>query len=405
MRSRYPDLASPFHFKAAKEIKMRLAPFIRANETQIISEWERFAATLIPAAGDMTPLALRDHIKEILAFIAEDIEAPQTPSEQELKSKGGKDRAPGGHSAAQTHAALRLAGGFTMDQMISEYRALRASITKLWQEQISAETSEHFSDLIRFDEAIDQQLTESVRHYSKKLADSKDLFLGILSHDLRNPLNSIIMAAKLTLALGPLNDRQKMLVSQSIDSAERATEIVTYLLDLTSARLGHGLPVVREPMDMGFVSRMLVDEMRSAHPNRDFDLKISGNLEGEWDKARIGQVLSILLGNAVQYSFTDSRITIEIEGGPEEVTLSIHNEGVPIPSNAVDRIFDSLTRATVENSENHPGSTCLGLGLYIAREVVCAHDGTIDVTSSERKGTTFTVYLPRHGEAEVASPA
>ena len=384
---------------------MRLAPFICANETQIIAEWEKFAATLIPAAGDMSSPALRNHIKQILAFVAEDIEAPQTQSEQVLKSKGGKDSAPGGHSAAQTHAALRLAGGFTLDQMISEYRALRASVTKLWQSQISAENSINFSDLIRFEEAIDQQLAESVQHYSKKLADSKDLFLGILSHDLRNPLNSITMAAQLALALGPLNDRQKMLISQNIDSAQRAMEIVTYLLDLTTARLGHGLPVVTETMDMGFVSRKLVDEMRSAHPHRDFDLKISGNLDGEWDKARIGQVLSNLLGNAVQYSFTDSRITIKVEGGPEEITLSIHNEGVPIPSNAVSTIFDSLTRATVEDFEDHPRSTNLGLGLYITKEIVVAHGGTIDVSSTEREGTTFTVHLPRCSEAEVASPA
>ena len=373
---------------------MRLAPFIRANAKQIIGEWEEFAARLIPAADDMNSKALRDHIKQILAFIADDIEAPQTGSEQVTKSQGDKHPA-AGHSAAETHAALRLAGGFSLDQMVSEYRALRASVIKLWEKKLTDPGPVDISDLTRFNESLDQALTESVEHYSHKLSQSKDLFLGILSHDLSETLGALTVAAGLTLRIGRLHERQTMLVSEIIGSAARATETVAHLIDLTRARLGSGLPVVREPMDMGFVTRKVVDEMRGLHPRREFKVKMSGNLEGHWDKARIGQLLSNLLGNAVRYGFADSHIRVTVGGLAEEVVLSVHNEGVPIPSGAISKIFHSLNRAAAQDRKDHPEAVNLGLGLYIAEEIVTAHGGTIAATSSEKDGTTFTVRFPR----------
>jgi signal transduction histidine kinase len=279
--------------------------------------------------------------------------------------------------------------------MVSEYRALRASVIKLWEAELSEPTHADLEELTRFNEAVDQELMESIHHYTKKSAEAKDLFLGILSHDLRNPLGSIAMSAALASKIGTLTERQTMLVSQITDSAARATEIVNHLLDLTRARLGSGLAVVREPMDMGFVSKQMVAEMRAIHPRRDFTLKISGDMKGSWDKARIGQIFSNLLGNAVRYSFADTVIGVTVEGPPDEVMLSVQNEGMPIPSDAIGNIFNSLTRAEVPDGESHPESVNLGLGLYITKEIVAAHGGTISVTSSEEDGTNFVVRLPR----------
>jgi signal transduction histidine kinase len=380
---------------------MRLAPFIRANSAPIISEWEKFAATLVPAADDMNSRALRNHIVEILAFIADDIEAPQTSAEQVTKSHGDKHKIPG-YSAAETHAALRMAGGFDLAQMISEFRALRASVTKLWEHQVTSPAPVDISDLTRFNEALDQALTESVGHYSKNIAASRDLFVSILTGDLAQPLGTITVAAGFALRIGRLHERQTMLVSEIIENAARASETVEQLLDLTRARLGSGLPVVRQPMDMGFVSRKLVDEARSMHPGREFKVDISGDLEGHWDKARIGQVLSNLIGNALRYGFSDSRIAVTVKGGREEVTLSVHNEGAPIPPDAIGAIFHPLNRDEKQDGDDHPGSVKLGLGLYITEEIVTAHGGTITVTSSEKDGTTFTARFPR---SATASPA
>lgn len=375
---------------------MRLAAFIRAHTKQIVSEWEAFARLLVSAAQGMSPLVLRNHIHDTLAFISDDIESPQTALEQIEKSHGQKYRLPA-HSAAEIHAALRLSGGFNMDQMVSEYRALRASVTKLWKAQLTELTHNDIADLTRFNESIDQQLTEAISHYTKKLDYSKDVFLGILSHDLRNPLGAILMSSQLTLRLGPLNEKQTMLVSQIAESTARATEIVNHLVDLTRTRLGSGLPVVKETMDMGFISQQMVDETRAMHHERIITLETSGTLQGKWDKARIGQVFSNLLSNALQYSFPDSPIAVSVKGSAQDVAISVHNQGVPISDEAIGRIFDSLTRGGWEEKNDEPPSSVnLGLGLYITKEIVVAHGGTIDVASSRKHGTTFTARLPVH---------
>ena len=389
---------------------MRLASFIRANTSQIACEWERFARTLVPPADSMSALALRDHIQEILDFISQDIEATQSDADQVKKSKGkqGRKKTP---SAAETHGSLRHADGFNMDQMVSEYRALRASVIHLWDMQLTKITKKDMRDLTRFNEAIDQALTESIAEYSKKLDDSRSLFLGILGHDLRSPLATMKMAAQLargsttkvsaqlawSLGAEYPDELQTALMSQITNCSDRALALVDYLLDLTQTRLGSGIPIIRATMDMGAVSRLLVDETRTSHPDRAFSLKILGNTEGDWDKPRITQVVSNLLGNAIQYGFTDSPITITVTGRETEVILSVHNEGKPIPPASLKTIFESLIRA--EEDENLPASKNLGLGLYITKEIVEAHRGTIDVTSSEREGTEFTIRIPRSHHA------
>jgi signal transduction histidine kinase len=378
-----------------KEKSMRLASFIRENTEHIVSDWENFAQTLIPAAADMSPLALRNHIEQILAFVVDDIESTQTAPEQVKKARGEKPRV-SGHTAAETHAALRLAGGFNIDQMVSEYRALRASVIKLWCAKEREPSRQDVQDLIRFNESIDQELTESISHYTKKFNHSKDLFLGILSHDLRTPLSAALMSAELVFKIGPLNERQTMLNLQVVDSASRASEIITNLFDLTRARFGSGLPVTRQRMNMGFVSRQVVDEMRAVYPGRVINLEVSGELDGEWDKARIGQVFSNLVGNAAQHGFKDLPIAVTVKGTDAEVILSVHNEGVPIPATVMGRIFDSLTRGdSKEEGKERTETGHLGLGLYITREIVISHGGEIDVKSSEKDGTTFTARFPR----------
>lgn len=376
----------------AKNSDKRLASFIEGNLLQIVSEWESFATTLTPAANGMTSLALRDHIYEILEFIVRDIKSEQTKKEQVEKSHGTKKRMPT-KTAAETHAALRLMGGFNIDQMVSEYRALRASVIKLWSKHNKQIGTNDIGDLTRFNESIDQVLAESVSHYTKKVNHSKDLFIGVLSHDLRSPLSAISMSAQLLLNVGKLNKRSTMLVRQITESTSRTVEIVNDLLDVTRARFGSGLPVIRAPMDMGFITRQLVDEARIAFPARIFNLHLKGELKGEWDKARMGQVFSNLINNALQYGFDDSAITVNVMGRKNDVVLTVHNEGLPIPPDKLTTVFDSLTRVIREDDD--PSSINLGLGLYITRDIVVSHGGGIRVVSTEEDGTTFTAKLPR----------
>jgi signal transduction histidine kinase len=243
---------------------------------------------------------------------------------------------------------------------------------------------------------------ESISYYSRKVDHSRDLFLGVLGHDLRNPIGTMLMSAELIAKIGSLSERQRMLISQVVTSAARATDILDQLLDLTRARLGSGLHVLREPMDMAFVSRQLVDEMRTLHPDRKFTLEISGNTGGHWDKPRIGQVFSNLLGNAVQYGFKDVPIAVTVVGDAMDVSISVHNDGVPIPKDAIGGIFDALIRGGPDG-DDASSSTNLGFGLYITKEIISAHGGTVRVASTERHGTTFTARFPRGPDAATAT--
>ena len=376
-----------------REERRRLPVFMTENIKPIVVEWENFARTLTPTSDGMTPLALRDHIHQILQFIIVDIQSEQTPKEETVKSRGEKARSRTS-TAAETHAALRLSGGFNIGQMTAEYRALRASVLKLWRRTNPFMDEKDFEDLVRFNEAIDQELTESVTYYTDEVVRSKDLFIGILGHDLRSPVQAIMLSAELMPRLGSLNERQAMIAANTFDCARRISGLIDNLVDVTRARFGGSLPIVRSAMDFGYVAHQLVDEVRAAHPSRTIKLDVRpGELKGEWDKARIGQVFSNLLGNAIQYGFKDSPIDVGIACDEESVTLTVHNRGVPIEADKVSSIFNPLTRATATNGQH--ASMNLGLGLYITQEIVAAHDGTIQVTSSEEQGTTFTSWFPR----------
>ena len=373
----------------------RLANFIRGAIEDIIAEWISFAGTRTPASTNMTKLALRDHIEQILNFIADDIESAQTRQEQVDKSHGkGPD---GTLTAAEVHASLRHTDGFNIDQMVSEYRSLRASVVKQWSAHNQSFVPRDIYDLTRFNEAIDQAITESIAEYTRLIDHSRNMFLGILGHDLRNPIGAASMAAQALVRMASPDTRQKVLASQIVDTTERGIQILNDLLDLTRSSFGTEIPVVKAPMDMGQLGVQLVDEMRALSKDRDIQIKIAGDTEGAWDKARIGQVFSNLLGNALQYSFEHSPVSVTVAGADDQISISVHNVGAPIPADKIVTIFESLTRGQNVGIEEQ-GSTHLGLGLFIAKKIVTAHGGTISVVSSAEAGTTFTVQLPRHLE-------
>lgn len=372
----------------------RLADFIRNNQSAIIEEWIDFAGTRSPASEGMSRLALKDHIVDILKFVATDLESPQTAAEQVDKSRGmeagdGLFR----KSAAEVHAALRLADGFDIDQMVSEYRALRASVVKQWVAHHKSLESTDLEDLTRFNEAIDQAVTESVAHYTKTINNSRNLFLGILGHDLRNPIGAASMAAQWMKRSGTSDPKQAKMVSDLVRTTDRASRILDDLLDLARSSFGTDIPVAKSQTDMALLCHAIADELRSVNEKQTLTVAQEGDPNGLWDPARMGQVLSNLMGNAVQYSDGTRPVSVTISGNdPLALVLSVHNFGPAIPAESQRAIFQSWMRGQVQDLGDRAH---LGLGLYIARLIVEAHGGEISVTSDEKSGTTFTIQLPR----------
>ncbi|UQR64903.1 RsbRD N-terminal domain-containing protein [Bradyrhizobium sp. C-145] len=250
----------------------RLADFIRNNQSAIIEEWIDFARTRSLASEVMSKLALKDHIVEILKFVATDLESPQTPAEQVDKSRGmdGGDES-FRKRATEVHAALRLADGFDIDQKVSEYRALRASVVKQRVAHHRSLESTDLEDLTRFNEAIDQAVTESVAHYTKTINNSRNVFLGILGHDLRNPIGA-----------GAVWDDgfQAKIVSDLVRTTDRATRILDDLLDLARSSFGIDVPIAKSQTDMASVCHGIADELQSVNEKHTLTVTQKGDPNG-----------------------------------------------------------------------------------------------------------------------------
>jgi signal transduction histidine kinase len=376
---------------------MHLADFILANLEPILVEWEAFAKSL-PAGGSMTPRALRDDAERMLRFIAADLATGQTVDEGIAKSHGHGEQLPQGErSAAHDHGLQRLADGFDLVQMVSEYRALRASVTRLWVKEANA-VDEQALQMIRFNESMDQILAESVERFTQKVGRDKDLFLAVLGHDLRNPLSAIKMCSTLLLRSPAITARDHNSAVNISRSADRMGQMVHDLLDFTRTRLGARLPISAERCELGASCDRIAEELRTSHPDRSIIVEHYGDCAGQWDASRIEQLVSNLVGNAVQHGYRGTAVNITVDGNQAEtVSVEVSNRGPAIPEWQRQSIFDPLTRGVDPEAEAEPHQrTSLGLGLYIAHEIASAHGGTIDLACSELEGTTFRVVLPRH---------
>jgi signal transduction histidine kinase len=371
----------------------KLARFIRDNAEPILAEWETFARSL-PGGEAMNVAALRDHAKEMLAAMAADLERPQSDRAQDEKARGERD-AVGARdaTAAQEHGTGRAASGFTVGQMVAEFRALRASVTRLWLAERAELADADLSDLVRFNEAIDQAIAESVSRFSQAVAQTQERFLAILSHDLRTPLGAIITSTRFMLDAGGLEEPNRTLVARASSSARRMNQMVLDLVEFTRTRLDDAIPVVRAEVDARRLVHDVVVEIAASYPESVVQVETSGDLSGAWDADRLTQALTNLVGNAVQHGAPGKPIRVSAHGRLEEVILSVHNEGPPIPAEQQAAIFQEGQRVGARSAaadRRHQG-----LGLYIVERIVAAHGGTVSLQSTAAEGTTFTIRLPR----------
>ena len=250
------------------------------------------------------------------------------------------------------------------------------------QELIRAldELKAHQAELAR----VNQSLQERV--------EFEQQLVGIVSHDLRTPLSTILTSVAVLLQRGELDEKQAKAVAWIAASSERAERMIRDLLDFTQARIGGGIPVQRSPLDMHALTRQIVDEIRAAHLEREIQLEHSGDGRGEWDSDRVTQVLTNLVSNALQYSAPGTPIRVESRGLGDPLILSVHNQGPPIPPETGAVLFQPMRRGHEHLERGRQG---LGLGLFIVKQIVVAHGGAVDLQSSAAEGTTFIVTLPR----------
>ena len=363
---------------------MSLPDFIRDHHEEIISEFAVFARTLMRPGADMTEAELRDHADEILTAVVDDMSICQTGQEQSRKSQG-RGSAHTMRESGTLHADDRMRHGFTFQAVLAEFRALRATVLRLYAESGASD----LTDVLRFNEAIDETLTESMIRFAVQTDQFRDQFVGILSHDLRTPLGAITAGAAL-LALPEDNaQRRSWVVTRIMTSAQRMERMIGDLLDVTRARLGGSIPLTRRAADLQQVCEQAMIEIRAGQPEAVVRLEADGDLRGEWDPDRLAQLVSNLIGNAIQHG-GGTPVTLKAHEDGDSVTLAVHNGGPPVPPDVLPVVFEPLARGHGETAEHS-----IGLGLFIARAIVLAHGGDIQVSSSADAGTTFTVSLPK----------
>ncbi|QRK10970.1 PAS domain S-box protein [Archangium violaceum] len=228
----------------------------------------------------------------------------------------------------------------------------------------------------------------------RERADFERQLIGIVSHDLRNPLNAILLSATMLLRRAESDARKEGALRCVFDAAERMRRLVCDLLDFTQVRLGQGLPVQRELRDLHALVRGVVEEVLAAHPGREVEVRAEGEVWAALDADRVAQLLANLLSNALAYGAAGSPVCVTTREDGSYVALEVHNEGEPIPPEKLARLFQPLERGAQPPA---PSSRSIGLGLFIVDGIVRAHGGHIRVHSTAAEGTTFCVLLPRRG--------
>lgn len=382
---------------------MGLSDFIELESARIMAEFEAFAVQQLPAAAGMDVAALRDHASQVLAAIALDMRQPQTRREQREKSLGHAPKSDDdGATPGEIHGELRAAAGFDVNQTAAEYRALRASVIRLWMETGPQLGREQVFELVRFNEAMDEALAESLQYFASEAARMRNLFLAVLSHELRTPLATIMTSGQ-SLVLAAQRDKPMPEAAERVlRGARRIKSLLDDLLDYVRSGLGEGMRVVPAPVDLGRLCARIAAELGAGAPARPIEVEAVGDLGCRCDEQRIAQAISNLVVNALKYGDPGTPVRVRVDGSAAPaLAISVHNGGPTIPKALRESLFDPLVRGSGAESTGHN----LGLGLYIVREIALAHGGSVAVESAQGAGTVFTLRLPRDaGDAAAAFP-
>jgi signal transduction histidine kinase/ActR/RegA family two-component response regulator len=380
---------------------LRLADFILDQAEPILKEWDKFARTLEPAHSSMTTKELRDHAAEMLKCIADDLRITQSRQEEIAKSHGNEPRTLQ-TKTGEVHGLARLNSQFTIEQLASEFRALRSSVLRLWTEAATSPTSEDLADIIRFNEAIDQLLSASIFSFAKATREAleaektrRDQFLAMLAHELRNPLSPISAAATL-LKMSKNNDVVVTKASNII--ARQVTHMATLVEDLLDvSRVTRGMIDLKlEPLDLRHVILNAIEQVTPLLDARHHVFTVDElpqPITMLGDRERLVQILSNLLTNAAKYTPERGHIGLKVDHYDRQVAITIEDDGVGMAADLVPHVFDIFAQAERTSDRTTGG---LGLGLALVKSLTELHGGKVTCSSEGHdKGSRFTLWLPR----------
>jgi signal transduction histidine kinase/CheY-like chemotaxis protein len=402
-------------------VPVRLAEFILANIEPILVDWEAFARGIWPAMLSdpaIDPITLRDHAKEILYATAEEMASDQTSLRQSEKSKGvGRLSAEGVRidRASARHGVERGASGFDIGAVVAEYRALRASVIRLWHESGADPDRRDLEDLTRFNESIDQSLAEAIRSFTEKIQKdrevllaneqdarkeaenanrAKDMFLATLSHEMRTPLNAIVGWIGILRIVG-LSGAD---LQEGLDVIERNTKAQVQLMEdvLDVSRIVSGkLRLEIRDSDLIDVINAGIEVVRPSAEARDitFDVHLDpAARRASFDATRMQQVVWNLLTNAIKFTQKHGIIGVTLDRERSGLRIAVSDNGQGISADLLPYVFDRFRQADSSTRRRYGG---LGLGLSIVKHLAEMHGGSVEAQSAgEGRGSTFIIRLP-----------
>ena len=364
---------------------MRLAKFLEEAHVQIMDEAVAFAQT-IPALQHTEEKALRDHLPQVLKAISTDLKTAQSRTEAIAKSQG-KAPETSSQTSAETHGLMRAQDGIDIQQLVAEFRALRSSVLRLWTEAHPGQPNA-IEDIMRFNEAIDQAVAESVEFYAEERDRWREIFLGVLGHDLRGPLNTISLTVAILRLQGIAPVQQITMLTRSV---ARMKSLLDTLLEYSRSTLGVGMALKLAQVDLAIACADELELQRAAHPAAQIDYTVLGATQGVFDESWIREALGNLVSNAIKHGDAGEPVTVKLEGSATYVRISVENPG-DLPPDDIEELFEPLRQGRSESTQ--ADRTHLGLGLFIVRQVARAHGGDVTGSCSEHL-VRFTMELPK----------
>jgi signal transduction histidine kinase len=362
-----------------------LVAFLHARCGSIAdSAWDRMATSAHTRQRDAAPV--RAHASQLLDSIATGMEMHAAAVSSEPSASAADSTSP-----AQVHAKLQVEAAYTVEEVAAEFGALRYCTMQQWQSSAPAAWGLGPDPMIAFHGALDDAMGDCVRVVCAHAKASTERFIGVLAHDIRNPLATVSMCVQHLLARGQIEpDPARRL----LNSAHRISGIVEQVADYTRAQALRDMPLRRKEGDLRSHLIKVVEEAQALYPQRDIQFESQGRFQGQWDEVRVGQLLSNLLGNAIQHGDSHGPVRIMLReteqpaGGAE---IAVYNSGPGIPAAERATLFEPLSRGVRAADGAVDG---LGLGLFICREIVHSHGGTLQLESSDEAGTRFVATLP-----------
>lgn len=361
---------------------MSLRRFLHESLDDILTEWEKESG--LPAAGQT---ARRLHFDKVLRAVTEEMSrmsASAATAAATAAAAVGDDEQRRGEAGEPAHSHA--------GQLVDDYASLRASVLRQWRQKHPSPIASDLDELVHFNEAMDRSLAELSATFSPSQSQPNALFLGVLNHELRTLVASILMSAQVLTHRSAPGSPEGKAAQRILRSCEQLRQTLDALSDFTRVRLGTQLEIERTEEDIGVLCRQALDEYARHDSERKVRLASDGDLHGRWDAARIREAVRGLIANAARFASRGSPVTIAATArGPDEVVVTVHGDGTPIDVETLRTIFDPVARVESDNA-TYAG---LGLGLFIVRKVVDAHGGRVQVDAAPEGGTTFTLVLPR----------